>query len=232
MAATKTKRTTKKSNSAGRKRKNNGELNKVTVTVVIIILMVGLSVLAFLYRDDMTPKVKQTLPSGFNYPTKYEEYVVKYSKQYNVDPVLVFSVINVESHFNEKATSDVGARGLMQIMNDAYDWLKFRLNDKKSKSFDDMYDPQTNIKYGTYYLSYLMKKYNGSVDLTVAAYHCGMGQVDSWIEKGTIKINKKGKFNTDDIPQENDQTSHYIDKIHDSYKEYKKILTEQDSQQK
>lgn len=175
--------------------------------------------------DEMKDKTESYIPNGFTYPTDYEEYVIKYSKEFDVDPVLVFSVIKVESNFQPQATSNVGARGLMQLMSDAYDWVKFRLDDD-SESFDDMYDPETNIRYGTYYLSFLMERYDGSVDLTAAAYHCGMGQVDSWLEDGTISAEN---FNVEDIPAENDQTSHYINKINTAYSAYKELLAEKNA---
>ena len=171
--------------------------------------------------SEMKEKTEEFVPNGFTYPTDYEEYVLKYSSEFEVDPVLVFSVIKVESNFQPNATSSVGARGLMQLMEEAYDWVKFRLDDD-SESFDDMYDPETNIRYGTYYLSFLMERYDGSIDLTAAAYHCGMGQVDSWLEDGTVSAEN---FDVDDIPAENDQTSHYVNKINDAYSAYKKQLS-------
>ena len=174
---------------------------------------------------EMKDKTEEYVPSGFTYSTDYEEYVEKYSEEFEVDPVLVFSVIKVESNFQPRATSNVGARGLMQLMEEAYDWVKFRLDDD-SESFDDMYDPETNIRYGTYYLSFLMERYDGSIDLTAAAYHCGMGQVDSWLEDGTISAEN---FDVNDIPAENDQTSHYVNKINDAYSAYSELLAENSS---
>lgn len=175
---------------------------------------------------EMKEKTQEYVPQGFTYPTDYEEYVLKYSEEFEVDPVLVFSVIKVESNFQPRATSNVGARGLMQLMNDAYDWVKFRLDDD-SESFDDMYDPEINIKYGSYYLSFLMERYDGSIDLTAAAYHCGMGLVDSWLEDGTISAEN---FDVNDIPEENDQTSHYVNKINDAYSAYKELLEERNTE--
>ena len=158
----------------------------------------------------------------FSYPTDYEEYVIRYSTKYKCDPVLVFSVIKVESGFNKDAVSSVGARGLMQLMEDAYDWIKYRLDDQRDNTYDDMFDPELNIQYGTYYLSYLMEKYDGSVELTAAAYHCGMNLVDSWIENGTVDPDN---FKVSDIPDENDQTSNYVRKIRKAYDNYKDILS-------
>lgn len=172
--------------------------------------------------DGLKNKTEDLIPNGFTYPTEYEEYVIKYSNEFNVDPVLVFSVIKVESNFMPRAESSVGARGLMQLMSDAYDWVKFKLEDD-SESFDDMYDPETNIMYGTYYLSFLMDRYDGSIDLAAAAYHCGMGYVDQWLEDGTIDAEN---FRVEDIPEENDQTSHYVNKINTAYDAYKEILAE------
>ena len=97
-------------------------------------------------------------PQEFTYPTSYEEYVLKYSREYGVEPELVYAVIKTESSFDENAVSNVGARGLMQLMEDAYSWVKYRLGDESEYNFDVMFDPETNIKYGTYYLSYLLKK--------------------------------------------------------------------------
>lgn len=175
---------------------------------------------------DIKEKTEEYIPNGFTYPTEYEEYVLKYSEEFDTDPVLVFSVIKVESSFDPRATSNVGARGLMQLMEDAYDWVKFRLDDD-SESFDDMYDPETNIRYGTYYLSFLMERYDGSVELTAAAYHCGMGQVDSWLSDGVISAES---FKVEDIPDENDQTAHYVNKINNAYGAYKKLLSERKSE--
>lgn len=175
---------------------------------------------------EMKEKTQEYVPQGFTYPTDYEEYVLKYSEEFEVDPVLIFSVIKVESNFQPRATSNVGARGLMQLMSDAYDWVKFRLDDD-SESFEDMYDPEINIKYGSYYLSFLMERYDGSIDLTAAAYHCGMGLVDSWLEDGTISAEN---FDVNDIPEENDQTSHYVNKINDAYSAYKELLEERNTE--
>lgn len=175
---------------------------------------------------EMKEKTQEYVPQGFTYPTDYEEYVLKCSEEFEVDPVLIFSVIKVESNFQPRATSNVGARGLMQLMSDAYDWVKFRLDDD-SESFDDMYDPEINIKYGSYYLSFLMERYDGSIDLTAAAYHCGMGLVDSWLEDGTISAEN---FDVNDIPEENDQTSHYVNKINDAYSAYKELLEERNTE--
>ena len=217
------------SNYSNKKKKTNDFLIVVIgIFAAFAILFIMVSILKRGVENslrEMKNKTEEYVPSGFTYSTDYEEYVEKYSEEFEVDPVLVFSVIKVESNFQPRATSNVGARGLMQLMEEAYDWVKFRLDDD-SESFDDMYDPETNIRYGTYYLSFLMERYDGSIDLTAAAYHCGMGQVDSWLEDGTISAEN---FDVNDIPAENDQTSHYVNKINDAYSAYSELLAENSS---
>lgn len=213
-----------------RKKKNSSTTGAVLFGILVffgICLTIGLFIRSSLNENlnGLKEKTEELIPNGFTYPTEYEEYVIKYGKEFDVDPVLIFSVIKVESNFVPEAESNVGARGLMQLMNEAYDWVKFRLDDD-SESFDDMYDPETNIMYGTYYLSFLMERYDGSVDLTAAAYHCGMGYVDKWLEDGTIDADD---FRVEDIPEENDQTSHYVNKINTAYDAYKKLLAERSS---
>ncbi|MEG0571175.1 MAG: transglycosylase SLT domain-containing protein, partial [Oscillospiraceae bacterium] len=58
------------------------------------------------------------------YPRDYSQFVEKYSKEFDIDEYLVFSIIKTESDFNPKAVSKDGASGLMQIMPDTYDWIK------------------------------------------------------------------------------------------------------------
>ncbi|WP_295210434.1 lytic transglycosylase domain-containing protein [Ruminococcus sp.] len=206
--------------NAKTRRKKKRRLKKGPVIIAVILLLSGIGFIVSLYHEQIIKKAKD-IPNSFSYPTDYEEYVIKYSKKYDCDPVLVFSVIKVESGFDKDAVSSVGARGLMQLMEDAYDWIKYRLDDQRDNSYDDMFDPELNIQYGTYYLSYLMDKYDGSIELTAAAYHCGMSLVDSWIEDGTVDPDN---FNENDIPNENDQTQNYVRKIRRAYDNYKDIL--------
>lgn len=203
---------------AKRKKKNNEAAKSAALAVLAVMIAIAAFACFIHYK-----KKGYIGPQEFTYPTSYEEYVIKYSREYGVEPELVYAVIKTESGFDENAVSNVGARGLMQLMEDAYSWVKYRLGDESEYNFDVMFDPDTNIRYGTYYLSFLLDKYDGSVELTAAAYHCGMGLVDSWIENGTIDPES---FDVDDIPKENDQTSHYVNKITKAYDAYKNILKE------
>ncbi len=153
------------------------------------------------------------------YQTGYEELVEKYSEKFNVDPALVYAVIKTESNFDPNARSDIGAIGLMQMIEDSFDWIAWKL-DLKDIKYNDLYEPENAIMFGCYMLGYLYDKY-GCIELTAAAYHAGMGTVDGWISSGEIDPEN---VTADDIKGSN--TAHYVEKILRAYKNYSDILTD------
>lgn len=150
-----------------------------------------------------------------NYPQKYSEYVEKYSKEYEVEKELIYAMIKAESNFKEEAVSNKDALGLMQILEStAYEVageLKIEITKEK------ILEPETNICLGTKYISNLIKKY-GNIGVAVAAYNAGIGNVDSWIEKGTIQ---KDGTDIENIPFK--ETNNYVRKILRDYEIYKKL---------
>ncbi len=205
--------------TARRSKKSKKSSAQVRFLVLLCVFLTGM--LIYSYRDDISQKARDLGAGKFTYPVEYEEYVFKYAQEYDIDPRYIFAVINTESHFNPDATSDVGARGLMQIMEDAYDWIKFRMNDERGHTFDDMYDPELNIQYGTYMLKYLYERFDCSYELAAAAYHGGMNAVDGWIADGIVIPDD---FHIEDVPS--DVTANYIYKVMKAYDKYKKKLEE------
>jgi len=151
------------------------------------------------------------------YPRKYEGAVRRYSAEYGVDENLVYAVIRTESGFDPGACSDVGARGLMQLMNDTFEWVDMRMEEEHRSppaKFDDMYDPETNIKYGTYLLYLLIDEY-GDIPTAVAAYHTGRGNVNSWLENKDYSEDGQRLRTTPSAA-----TNHYIEKVMKAYEAY------------
>lgn len=140
------------------------------------------------------------------HPIKYEEYVERYSQEFGVDKFFVYAVIKTESGFRPEARSNVGARGLMQIMEQTFDWLKFKQGDEQAVYYD-MYDPETNIRYGCYLLGYLVDEF-GSEETAAAAYHAGRGQVNEWLADSSISADG---VHLDTIPIRD--TAHYVNKV-------------------
>lgn len=93
-----------------------------------------------------------------NHPREYESYVRKYSAEYGVPEYIVYAVILNESGFESNRLSDDGRIGLMQIEPSTFKWLTSLTKETLEPGI--LYDPETNIKYGTYMMSYLYTKYN------------------------------------------------------------------------
>lgn len=166
--------------------------------VFIIIFVIIIS--KFIYNQEIK----------FLYKTDYSEYVKKYSKIYNIDENLIYAVIKNESNFNSNATSRVGAKGLMQIMDATAEDVAKEL---KLEEYD-LFLPEDNINIGVKYLSSLIQKY-GQTSLALAAYNAGFGTVDSWITKGIISDDGTDYEN---IPYK--ETNMYVRKILRDYDIY------------
>lgn len=145
-----------------------GRLKKVFVLVVSFILIIT-------FINNSTSILK------LNYPLKYSDYVFTYAKLNNLDPYLVFSIIKAESNFKPDAISHKSARGLMQISEKTGKWGAERL-DLKDFTVEKLYDPQVNISIGCWYLDKLKKEFNGDMDLIIAAYNGGSGNVAGWLK--------------------------------------------------
>jgi soluble lytic murein transglycosylase-like protein len=97
-----------------------------------------------------------------------EKIVREAAERHRVDPALVRAVIQAESNWNPKAYSHKGAGGLMQLIPTTA---------RRYGAFD-LFDPQQNINAGVKYLRTLLERYNGNLDLALAAYNAGEGAVD------------------------------------------------------
>ena len=153
------------------------------------------------------------------YPREYSEWVEGYAAEYGIDPKIVYAVIKTESDFVPNATSNVGARGLMQIMETTYNWIKTKLPEAEG-TYADMYDPEENIRYGAFFLSYLYREF-GSYETAVAAYHAGRTATANWLKDEQYS---KDGVTLDHIPS--GDTGHYVSKVMDCYQHYQAIYPE------
>ena len=115
-----------------------------------------------------------------SYPLLYRDTIESQSEQFNLRPSFVASIIMNESSFRSTAESGVGARGLMQLMPDTAEWIAHKLK-MKDYAFERMFDPESNIRFGCWYLNYLSSLFRGDPVCVACAYHAGQGQVTSWL---------------------------------------------------
>jgi len=98
----------------------------------------------------------------------FDELIRSASGRYNVDPDLIRAVIKTESDFNMKARSTKGAMGLMQLMPDT----------ARLHNVSDAYDPNANVEGGVRHLRMLLERYQGNLELSLAAYNAGAAAVE------------------------------------------------------
>lgn len=115
------------------------------------------------------------------YPVGFEAIVLEQSAQSGVPAALIFAVIRTESGFNPAAQSSVSARGLMQITPDTFEWARFRLKEDDAFVFEDLYDSETNIRYGVEILRLLLDEF-GNDENALCAYHAGWGNTKKWLQ--------------------------------------------------
>ena len=115
-----------------------------------------------------------------NYPLIFQDLIDKNASDFNLNPAFVAAVIRNESSFQPMAESSVGARGLMQLMPETAEWIAGKIK-LSGYAFDRMYDPETNIRFGCWYLQYLGNLFHGDPVCVACAYHAGQGQVTAWL---------------------------------------------------
>lgn len=157
----------------------------------------------------------------WEYPIEYPEYVTYYADKYGIDPLMLYAFIRTESNFNPMAESDAGARGLMQITEVTFDWIKSKIAPTEELTFEDLYDPETNIRFGSYFVSYCLLRYQDDLATAAAAYHSGLGTVDGLLAQSEYSENGK---TLDHYPYP--QMRLYVKKITNSYQRYQEIYTE------
>ncbi|MFQ5613505.1 MAG: tetratricopeptide repeat protein [Anaerolineae bacterium] len=115
------------------------------------------------------------------YPTDFGDLVLAEAEAFDVDPAMVFALIRQESLFEPSAQSFADARGLMQVVPDTGDYVAGRLA-WDDYSHEQLWLPNLNIKFGTWYLSLQLDIFEGNEFASLAAYNAGPGNVLNWIE--------------------------------------------------
>lgn len=155
------------------------------------------------------------------YPRKYSRQVEQWAAEYELDPLLVYAFIRTESGFDPAATSSVEARGLMQMTEETFIWLRSKIAPDEGLLFANLYDPETSIRFGCYYLHLCMERYNGDVATAAAAYHSGWGTVDALLQ---MEEHSADGETLQGFPY--NQMNHYVKKITSCYARYQRIYAE------
>lgn len=118
------------------------------------------------------------------FPKKYKDEIDTYATKYNLDKYLVASVINIESRYDKNSISNAGAVGLMQLLPTTAEDVSNRIG--YEYDYDKLFDANTNIELGCFYLSYLLNMFDGNIINSLCAYNWGLSNVKDWIERGNV----------------------------------------------
>lgn len=142
---------------------------------LVLVLVLGLLGLVFMFSEDQVMEETTQV-----YPMQYSDLIRANANVFALEPAYVAAVILAESSYDPNATSNVNAQGLMQIMPETGAWIAKKLGEDYVEGC--LFDPDTNIRYGCWYLSFLMNRYDGDKRCSSAAYHSGQGTVDKWLK--------------------------------------------------
>jgi soluble lytic murein transglycosylase len=149
-------------------------------------------------------------------PLRHDDIIRQQAFDKGLDPALIAGVIYAESHFIDQ-TSQAGAKGLMQLMPETADYIAEKSGGTAFVQ-GDLATPQVNISYGSWYLRYLLEKYDGSEVLALAAYNAGEGKVDEWAAAAGAR--GESFKAADHIPFA--ETRHYVQRVLDARVQYRR----------
>jgi soluble lytic murein transglycosylase len=158
------------------------------------------------------PSVQQGIRDLY-LPLQHEDIIRQQASDKGLDPALIAAVIYQESKFEDR-TSSAGAKGLMQLLPSTASFIAHK-SGGSAFELRDLATPQINIAYGSWYLRYLIQRYDGNETLAIAAYNAGENNVDTWVRRAG------GDRNFDpakDIPFP--ETRHYVASVMQHRKQY------------
>lgn len=164
-----------------------------------------------LMRDVSEPLARRAAQVA--YPFVFRDSIEKWSGSNGVDPNLLQGLMREESAFDPRARSPVGARGLTQVMPATGKEVAKNLS-LKNFNVDDLWNPDTNVRLGSWYLGRMLKRFEHP-GLAAAAYNAGPGNMSKWLARG---MPESIDAFVEEIPF--DETHGYVKRVLRSYAAY------------
>ena len=120
------------------------------------------------------------------YPRAYPESVTAHAHAFGLEPALVWAIMRQESAFSPVAVSTANAQGLMQVIPSTWGWLAELQREPPA----DPFDPDANVRYGAYYLRWLLDYFDGDLELAIASYNRGQGYIRRLFEGDQVAFVK------------------------------------------
>ena len=200
---------------ARRRRRRGPSIGPIAFIAVSAMLIVVLCLGVGWYRQQ------KELHRFDAYPIRYAAEVNAAAAEFDLEPAYLYAVILAESSFRPDAVSSVGALGLMQVMPETGEWIAGKLDLSDSFTADMLTDPALNVRFGSWYLRYLLNRYDGDKRCASAAYHAGQGTVDAWLADPSMSpdghtLSAIGYETTD----------YYVNKVLSNYEKYLALLSQ------
>ena len=196
----------RRARAARRRRQRRRTMLAVLASALVVLIALG--AWALIHRGGA--------PLFDRYPMRYEAEIRQAAAEFSLDPAYVASVALAESSFDAEAVSSVGAIGLMQIMPSTGEWIAGKLDE----AFDAqrLYEPSVNLRYGCWYLRFLLDRYDGDMRTASTAYHQGQGRVDEWLKNP--EYSEDGKTLS---VISSSVTDTYVNRIMENYAHYQEL---------
>ncbi|MBR5446160.1 MAG: lytic transglycosylase domain-containing protein [Clostridia bacterium] len=186
------------------------KLRNTIVRSVVIIVILCLAMLCGLVYQSVWHRIDLK-----NHPRDFSEYVTRYSAEYGVPEYILYAVIKTESNFESNKLSEDGEIGLMQLSPETFDWLTTMT--KEDKDAGILYDPETNIRYGAYMMSYLYTEYS-RWNTVFAIMDAGQSTVDQWMLNRKL-VDELGNLVV--FPDEKTET--YVNQVNETTEVYRSL---------
>ncbi len=177
---------------------------------LVILAVLGGGVAFALTRIDFDETIREV-----TLPLRHDDIIRQQAERFDIDAALIAAVINQESGFVDQ-TSSAGARGLMQITPETAETIE-TLSGGETFVFEDLANPDLNIRYGTFYLDNLLERFGGNEVAALAAYNAGPGNAEAWggaeLEVDDIEFPETGEYVSSVLKDRTQYADSYKDEL-------------------
>lgn len=203
----------RKSARTGKKaaRKKRGRAIAIAIAYVLLIILA--------IAGERVARTKLNRKEKITCVVEYTDEIRAAAEENGLSPAYVAAVVMAESSYRTDAVSSANAQGLMQLLPSTAEWIAGKFDETYSDGV--LFDPQTNLRYGCWYLGWLSRRYDGDMRCASSAYHAGQGTVDGWLQNPEYSSDGK---TLDVIPF--DSTRIYVERVLKYYEKYEEIYAD------
>jgi soluble lytic murein transglycosylase len=199
----------RRASAAKHRRRKAGKRRRTGVIVAVSVIGIAAG-LAYLNRDEISDTLGDPIRE-LTLPLRHEDIIRQQAHDKDVPADLIAAVIYAESRFRDQE-SHAGARGLMQVTPQTAELIE-GLSGGSTFQADDLSDPDINIRYGSFYLRYLLDKFDGDTVAALAAYNAGETNVAAWggseLELDDIEFPETRTYVEDVLEKRDEYREHY-----------------------